>query len=425
MREAQEATYRDANSVASALNRLQRGAERSPNAAVRVVGTGIEAVMPFKKTPLNIAKRGVEYSPIGLLNGIWNAAVSVNKGKISAAEAVNKISKGFVGTGVTILGFLLASLGIISGEDDENEKKRAFDGMVGKQSYALNIAGKSYTIDWMAPVSMPLFIGVELQKATEDKDWTLAKVVNALSTISSPLLELSCLSSISSAIEAAQYSQSNVGMAIVWDMATSYFTQALPTLGGQIARVIGKKKRNAYYKDKENWLPTDIQTLIGQVEAKIPFTSFLLEPKIDRWGREETYGSLPERILENTFSPGYYSTENYTEVDKELERLYNTVGGSDMFPIEMKKTLTIDGTEYTLDVHQYTKASQLRGQKSFELVSDLMNNKIKRKAQGQKTAVIVQYDGLSDEEKVEQISKCYKDALDYVKEEMTEELKKN
>ena len=67
MREAQEATYRDANTVAEALSRAQRWAEKNPNRAVRAAGAGIEAVMPFKKTPLNIAKRGIEYSPIGCL----------------------------------------------------------------------------------------------------------------------------------------------------------------------------------------------------------------------------------------------------------------------------------------------------------------------------------------------------------------------
>lgn len=410
MREAQEATYRDANSVANLLNRLQRSADESSNKALKAFGLFGEAVMPFKKTPLNIAKRGVEYSPIGLLNGIWTAAKSVKNKEITAAEAVNKISKGIVGTGIAILGFWLASMGLISGEGDDDEKKREFDGMVGKQTYAFNAGGKSYTIDWMAPVSMPLFIGVELKKATEDTDWSFAKVVNAISKISEPILELSCLSGISDVLSAAQENKIDALIGVIESATTSYITQALPTLGGQIARIVDKSKRNSYYKYKDSQLPSIIQTLIGKAESKIPLASFLLEPKVDRWGREETYGSLPERIFENTISPGYYSEEKYTKVDKELERLNKAVGGNDMFPVTMGTKITIDKVEYNLDVHQYTEAARLRGQKSFELVQDLMNAEY--------------YDRLSDEDKVKELQKCYGDALDYVKEEMGEELKK-
>ncbi len=90
----------------------------------------------------------------------------------------------------------------------------------------------------------------------------------------------------------------------------------------------------------------------------------------------------------------------------------------------MTKKLTVDGTEYNLDVHQYTKAARIRGQKSFELVSDLMDNHRKSKKKGKKQAHILKYDNLTDEEKVEQIHKCYKEALEYVKSEMESELKK-
>ena len=398
MREAQEATYRDNNTIAEELSRWPRSQKRS----VRVAGTAIEAVLPFKKTPLNIAKRGVEYSPIGLMNGVWNAMTAVKKGNITSAEAINKISKGITGTGLMMLGFFLAKLGLLSGAGDEDKKKREFDGLVGKQNYAINVGGKSYTIDWMAPVSLPLFIGVELNKATQGEEWTFAKVVDALSTISAPLLELSCLSSLSNTIESAQRNHTNPFMAIVSEIAISYITQALPTLGGQISRSVDNEKRNAYYKDKNHWLPQDLQLLIGRIATKIPFASKLLEPSIDSWGRDETYGETPERIIENFVSPGYYSEERYTAVDKELERLYNTVGGNKMFPREQQKYLTIDKVKYDLDVHQYTQAKRLRGQKSFELIDKLIQSS--------------KYKNLSDEEKVKEIGKCYDEALDYVKE---------
>lgn len=57
VREAQKATYRDASALASTLSRAA-GSNKTLNLV-------IEGVLPFKKTPINILKRGVEYSPAG------------------------------------------------------------------------------------------------------------------------------------------------------------------------------------------------------------------------------------------------------------------------------------------------------------------------------------------------------------------------
>lgn len=57
IQEAQKATYRDASKVAGMLQHLSK-----TNSAL---GLLVEGVLPFKKTPVNILKRGVEYSRRG------------------------------------------------------------------------------------------------------------------------------------------------------------------------------------------------------------------------------------------------------------------------------------------------------------------------------------------------------------------------
>ena len=89
--EAQKATYRDFNQMAMALNQMKR----TPG-----VGWLIDGLMPFTKTPMNILKRGLEYSPAGLGNGIYSQLVRVGKGNISAAEAIDQIAAGMTGTGI-------------------------------------------------------------------------------------------------------------------------------------------------------------------------------------------------------------------------------------------------------------------------------------------------------------------------------------
>ena len=90
-----------------------------------------------------------------------------------------------------------------------------------------------------------------------------------------------------------------------------------PTTGGQLSRMIDKNKREYYFTDKNSDISKTLQRFIGQASSKVPFASYLFEPSVDEWGREEEYGNVLERVFENTVSPGYYSKDNYTKVDTE------------------------------------------------------------------------------------------------------------
>ena len=297
--------------------------------------------------------------------------------------------------------------------------------MVGEQSYALNIGDAfSYTIDWMTPSNLSLFIGAKLYDLTKD-DFELADVVGALSTVTEPLLELSVFSGVNGVIESAQYSDSEALLAIGSDMITSYLMQGLPTIGGQISRIVDQSKREYYYTDKNSVLPQGLQRLIGQASSKIPFASYLFQPAIDEWGREEKYGNVTERVLENTVSPGYYSAKNYTEVDKELKELHERTGDDSVLPTIQQKKYTEDAVNYYMRAEDYTETKKIRGQKSFELVSELLSNKKSVKLQNSKTKKYQnkRYSQMSDDEKVRAIKKCYEEAGDYTKEQMLEKVK--
>lgn len=144
MREAQKATFADDSAFANFLSR----AAKSNKAA----GLIIEGIVPFKKTPVNIAKRAIEYSPAGLLDTVTRGAYRLKKGDISAADFIDGLASGLTGTGIVALGMWLASKGLLTGGlgyDDEDELAR----LQGAQEYALNIDDTSYTLDWAAPGS--------------------------------------------------------------------------------------------------------------------------------------------------------------------------------------------------------------------------------------------------------------------------------
>lgn len=103
MGEAYKSTFQDMSAMASALNQFER-----KNAATRLIGG---AVMPFKKTPINILKRGVEYSPAGLADGLTRGVYQVSKGKITPAEFVDKITAGLTGSGIFGIGLFFGQPG--------------------------------------------------------------------------------------------------------------------------------------------------------------------------------------------------------------------------------------------------------------------------------------------------------------------------
>ncbi|MFA7636847.1 MAG: hypothetical protein WCX81_03695, partial [Monoglobales bacterium] len=358
VKEAQAATYRDANSLAEGLNRLQKRLERSSNKAVRATSVLVEGVMPFKKTPLNIAKQGVNYSPIGILKGIYKLSTKLKNGDATANEIIDDIAKGLTGTGMMLLGLFLASMGLLIGSGDKPEKEKEFDKMVGEQSYAFKIKDAfTYTIDWMTPSNLSLFIGAKLYELTKDK-FSFADIVDALSTVTEPLLELSVFSGLNGVIESAKYSDSEALLAIGSNIITSYLLQALPTTGGQLSRMIDKNKREYYFTDKNSNIPKTLQRFIGQASSKIPFASYLFEPSVDAWGREEEYGNIVERAFKNTVSPGYYSKDNYTKVDTELKKLYDRTGESSVLPTTQQKYYVSDKTYYYMNAKDYIKVKK-------------------------------------------------------------------
>lgn len=409
MSEAQKATYRDANAIAETLSRWQRNLQNNDKLGVRVVGQAVEGIVPFKKTPLNIAKRGVEYSPIGLISGLYDAAANIKSGKVTAAQAIDKIASGLTGTGLVILGMGLSKLGLVRGDDDDDDKLARLDSATGEQSYSFKIGNHSYTIDWVAPASMPFFMGVSMWNAFEKTDkFTFEEILNAVLKIPAPLLNLSVLSSLNDLIRAGDYSSTPTEKMAdyAWQATTSYVGQAFPTVMGQITRTVDKTKRNASFTNPDNGLPAGLDRFIARQATKIPGLSKILEPKIDMWGREETYGDTwYGRLIGNTISPGYYKEINSTALDDELRRLGNEYeGDGSVLPPKNQKSFTYEKQKYYMTPSEYAQYSVIRGQKSFEYADELIRTD--------------DYKNKSAEEKKKALEKCYDAAGDEAKNEI-------
>lgn len=363
--EAQKATYRDASKVATALSKFSR-----TNKATALLTEGI---LPFKKTPMNVLKRGYEYSPVSFLTTFTKGAYDLKTGKITATEWIDRLASGLSGTGILALGWALTKLGVLTGGALEDKKEQELNELQGVQNYSVVLPGDIYyDVSWMAPVSIPLFIGSEIanMQEREGREIGITEFMDAANKLAEPMLEMSMLDGLQSTIQAAGYSNSPVG-AIAGNAVGSYFGQAIPTIFGQAARTIDPVRRGVYV-DKNEDMPAAFQRFFqSNIKAKLPFANQSLQPRLDAWGRESAPKSLPLRAFENFVSPGYISMGQTTPADKAVTDLYAATSENSILPSKVSKYVTVDGEKINYTGDQYTQIQRKRGQSANELIAKL------------------------------------------------------
>lgn len=383
--EALEATYRDYSAFAA---KLQQWSNSS-----KVADFIISGVLPFKKTPINILKRGVEYSPAGLVDAVSRGTVQLKRGEITPAQYINRISKGLTGTGLAALGIWLSSLGIItggaSGEDDDR-----LNSVTGKQNYSINIGGRSYTLDWLAPDSIPFFVGVEFQRLCQGQyeDMTTEDILDTFSTMLEPMLNLSMLSSLNDTLNEISYSENKIS-AILQTIAYSYLLQAFPTLGSSIGRTIDGTQRRTYI-DKNSGVPSAVQKFGQQIAGKIPGLTYTKQPYVNAWGQEIEERNIFTRIMQNFLSPGYLKTIDDSKVNQEVEAIYHETLDGDVIPKSPPKYFSVNGERKDLTGDEYTKFSKVTGQTAFNILNKMVDTEAYQglDAAGKANAIVNAYD---------------------------------
>ena len=389
--EAQKATYRDFNAAASMLNRIKR--MESGKASDKVIGVLLEGVLPFTKTPINILRRGVEYSPIGIASAIFEAAAGVKNGNLDVAQFIDHLSAGLSGTAVAVLGYLLASLGYIRNKKDDKEEE--FDKLQGYQDYSLQIGDVSATIDWAAPTALPLFTGAaayDMIRGGDSLEWKDAW--DAMMMIAEPMMSLSMLDGLNNVLSSASYADDSQKLATVASSAfTSYLGQAFPTLLGQVARSVDGTRRSTYI-DKNSPVPTAIQRFVqSSVQNKIPVWESQKIPYIDVWGRKDTNDSKVLGALENFLSPSYINVVNTTDVDETLRELYDKTKENSVLPSQVGKYFSVNGERKDLTPDEYVSYAKDVGSTKYTLLAQLFADP--------------RYMALTDEQKAKAISKIY------------------
>ena len=394
--EALRNTFNDRNAASDAVSKLGR-AIRSDNPFEKFGGYIVEGVMPFKRTPTNIAVRAVEYSPIGAVLGAVETVRGAKSGDMAqVSKGLDRLAAGVSGTALLAAGFLAAGAGYVTGGEDEDEKQQGFNDLTGHQSYAFETKnGTSVTLDWLAPEAIPFFVGVELYNQGLEGGVSFDDMWDAVKNASAPMLEMSMLQGLNDTFENAAYAKNrgdSVLGSVVSSALTNYATQIFPTIGGQMERS-SEEQRMTTYTDKNGKLPTDLQYAIGKVSQKIPGWDYQQIPYIDAWGRTEESGDVLVRSINNLFNPAYVSQVDVDKVESELQRLADATGDGGVFPARAARYFDVNGKRKDLTADEYQKYAKTLGNTSYQLVKE-----------GTGSAA---YRSMSDSEKAAYIDRLY------------------
>jgi hypothetical protein len=374
-KEADKATYRDESKLVNEINKLAQGDEIWR----RAVSVLIDGVIPFRKTPVNIIKRGVEYGPAGLAKSLTFDKIRLAQGKIDRNAYINNLAKGLTGSFIFALGALLARFGLLYVSDDDEEDKTQRE-LSGGQEYSLDFGDSSYSIAFLTPTALPLFMGGKvwetiLEAQDGDEDSAGEFLFTMLKSISEPMFAQTMLSGIEGAFDAISREsrfEDNNGAASIAALNYSvenWLSQFIPSILGASARTADDTVRT-YYSEKG-----EKSALLGNLKEatfrKTPGLTQTLPTKLDVWGEPIKSGSLAERLLENFLSPGYYEEEKSSEASKAIETFAkeNNIPITDVIPKVPPKTLTLKNfEEINLNANEYEIAAREIGKARKEAV---------------------------------------------------------
>lgn len=386
--EALSRTWNDNNNYTRFVLGVRKGLNK-----LNVNGYGLgDILIPFAKTPANLTKAIVDYSPAGLVSTInkgINLKRSLANGQYTATmqhEFVQSLGKATAGTMLYILGIALAKAGITSGDsDDDKDTANFLKNTLGINSYSIKIGGKSFTYDWAQPLAAPLSITANVVNSkSNDSKALLEGIVGSLDSAGSILLEQSFLQSINDVLN----DNDGVVSGIINEIL-ELPARAVPTFSKQIADLVDGTQRTSFEYGKP------IQSAVNSIKAKIPFISKTLNPTVDTMGREiQKYGGK-NNIFNVFLNPANVSTENISESAEEIYRLYKETGETDVMPRVAPYYINQKGEKIMMTGKDRVEYQKISGEIIEDNIKKLINN--------------VSYSNMSDSDKANVV----KDIVNY------------
>lgn len=390
--EALSRTWQDNNNYTKFVLDIRRGMNK-----VSAKGYGLgDVLIPFAKTPANLTKAIVDYSPVGLLKTLASDARklsnNIKTGTVTTEQQhrfVQNLGKATAGTMLYVAGMALAQAGITSGANDDKDVSDFMKNTLGIQPYSIKIGNHTFTYDWAQPVAAPFAITADITRALNSDDVALKDAITtSLDSGFNILLEQSFLSGIQNVLNTSYGSTTEN----IIDEVLGLPARAVPTFVKQINDMIDPKTRMTFENGKQ------LESAKNQVKTKIPGLSDELPVKRDTLGREiEKYGG-ENNIFNIFFNPANISKGKVSESAKEIYDVYQATKDKTIMPRSAPNDLSMTITnkkgekkkkELSLDNKDKSEFLKISGGIIDDNVKKLKDNKYYKKLDDDEKALVI------------------------------------
>lgn len=394
--EALQRTWQDNNNYTKAVLGIRKILN---NVNVKGYGLG-DVLIPFAKTPANLTKAIVDYSPVGLVKTLTSDAIklknSFENGQYTPQlqhQFVQNLGKATAGSFLYVLGYALAQAGVITGEADEDKDVKNFmKNSLGINSYSIKIGDKSFSYDWAQPIATPFTIMANYVKYSNDNPEASAidKAINAMNIGTEQLLQQSFMESLNTVLNGSGTTLENLSQAVL-----ELPSRAIPTFSKQIADMVDSTQRTSFEYDKP------IQSAINSIIAKIPFASKTLPASVDTLGNEiKKYGG-DNNIFNVFLNPANMNKGELSKAGEEIYNIYQETGDTTIFPRTAPYYINNKGEKITMTARERSEFQRISGTYVEDTLTGLLNNK--------------DYKKLSNEEKGKLINEIVSDSYSKAK----------
>jgi hypothetical protein len=388
-------TFQDDNVVSDGFSKLKRILNGGKD-----FGIG-DFVIKYPKTPANLLVRGLEYSPAGFVNTVFEASKPLMGKEFNQKAFVDSFSRALVGTtGLVGMGALLHKLGIVSGKPDADWDLERFKEQVGLGSYKVNASAlKRFVLsgldpdkaklqkndllinyDWFQPFAIGIALGADIDANNADVTGVAGTLMNALATGINTFAEQPIMQGIQTITSGGTKDLASGIVKTLEGVPASF----VPTLLSQVRQLVDSQARTTYDPDVVN-------ESLNKAISKVPILNEQLPQSYGSLGKAKTTYQNVDALTSNRnpwnvfISPAFQSRYKPTPESEMVLEIYNNTGETSQVPRMISKYFNIKGKRIDLTAEEYSEMQRIVGeetQKGFEKIPDGYSDDKKIKMMG-------------------------------------------
>ena len=355
-RRATERVFQEDNVLINGINYV-RGRSRAADLV-------ITSLMPFLKTPTNVAIRAMQYSPMGLAytvvkNGLIDAKTNNGLG-FDQRKFVMNLGRGLTGTGLMVAGMALSGAGLIKpGREDEDDSRLSAIQKSSGKSYGMyfDVFGTEIPVDFAFPAVSPMIIGAEVAQtiaAHADSEDGVALALDVTKAMAAASLDQLCDNSMLqgvSSIFRGYKDNAQIVTSVLEGMTENTASRLTPASIRAVAKYTDPYVRDTKSQNGirellnaqiiQNW-PILRQTL---PKAQTLTGEDMLQTGANSWGKDQQNAAL--HFLNSFITPWTAGSETRDEKLDELVELAYSTGETSFLPGTL-----VDGNKYSVTINK-------------------------------------------------------------------------